>query len=188
MKYLLCVLLCSTACGQELDGICQISHVSKQGSATWCGVAVSSDTIVTIAHHGVTGEVRLDFCVDKHGSPVRVSMPGLIVRSDKKRDLSLIRFRSPEWLRIKTYRVGRLKGRPAIRGFLHGSCETREGTLGREGLTVDGFPVVEIVTTCEQGLSGSPLIDGDTVGGVLIGSGDGVSHLVSPETILEWVK
>jgi hypothetical protein len=50
------------------------------------------------------------------------------------------------------------------------------------------IPSIEIRTTCQQGLSGSPLVHDYTVGGILIGSGGGVSHCVSPETILDWLE
>ena len=180
--------LCEAACGQELDGICSITAFEKTGTSTWCGVAVSDTEVITCAHHRVTGPVRLEFCVSEHGNTTRVTVQGDVTRSDAKRDLSLIRFKTPAWLRMRSYVVGRVKGRPAIKGFLHGSCETREGPLGRTGLKVDGFEVVELRATCQQGLSGSPLVEGNTVGGILIGSGGGVSHLVSPETIREWLK
>ena len=177
-----------TVFGQELDGICSITAFEKTGTSTWCGVAVSDTEVITCAHHRVTGPVRLEFCVSEHGNTTRVTVQGDVTRSDAKRDLSLIRFKTPAWLRMRSYVVGRVKGRPAIKGFLHGSCETREGPLGRTGLRVDGFEVVELRVTCQQGLSGSPLVEGNTVGGILIGSGGGVSHLVSPETIRGWLK
>ena len=177
----------ATVFGQELDGICSITAFEKTGTSTWCGVAISDTEVITCAHHRVTGPVRLEFCVSEHGNTTRVTVQGDVTRSDVKRDLSLIRFKAPAWLRMRSYVVGRVKGRPAIKGFLHGSCETREGSLGRTGLTVDGFEVVELRVTCQTGLSGSPLVDGNTVGGILIGSGGGVSHLVSPETIKEWL-
>jgi hypothetical protein len=177
-----------TVFGQELDGICSITAFENSGTSTWCGVAVSDTEVITCAHHGVTGPVRLEFCVFEHGNTTRVTMQGEVTRSDRLRDLSLIRFKTPEWLRMRSYVVGRVKGRPAIKGFLNGSCETRRGPLGRTGLKVDGFEVVELDVTCQQGLSGSPLVEGRTVGGILIGSGGGVSHLVSPETIEEWLR
>lgn len=177
-----------TVFGQELDGICSITAFEKTGTSTWCGVAISDTEVITCAHHRVTGPVRLEFCVSEYGNTTRVTVPGIIVKSDAKRDLSLIRFKTPEWLRMRSYVVGRVKGRPAIKGFLHGSCEVRQGPLGRTGLKVDGFEVVELDVACQQGLSGSPLVEGNTVGGILIGSGGGVSHLVSPETTKEWLR
>lgn len=174
--------------GPVLDGVCGITAFEKTGTSTWCGVAISDTEVITCAHHRVTGPVRLEFCVSEHGNTTRVTVPGDIVRSDRLRDLSLIRFKTPAWLRMRSYVVGRVKGRPAIKGFLDGSDEVRQGPLGRTDLTVDGFNVVELNVTCQTGLSGSPLVEGDTVGGILIGSGGGVSHLVSPETIKEWLK
>lgn len=174
--------------GPVLDGICSITAFEKSGTSTWCGVAISDSEVITCAHHRITGPVRLEFCVSEHGNTTRVTLQGDVTRSDVKRDLSLIRFKTPAWLRMRSYVVGRVKGRPAIKGFLHGSCEVRQGPLGRTDLTVDGFMVVELGVTCQQGLSGSPLVEGNTVGGILIGSGGGVSHLVSPETIKEWLR
>lgn len=174
--------------GPVIDGICSITAFEKGGTSTWCGVAISDTEVITCAHHRVTGHVRLEFCVSEYGNTTRVTVQGEVTRSDRLRDLSLIRFKTPQWLRMRYYVVGRVKGRPAVKGFLNGSCEVREGTLGRKGLTVDGYEVVEFNAMCQQGLSGSPLIEGGTVGGILIGSGDGVSHLVSPETIKEWLK
>lgn len=177
-----------TVFGQELDGICSITAFEKGGTSTWCGVAISGTEVITCAHHRTDGPVRLEFCVSEHGNTTRVTVPGEITRSDRLRDLSLIRFSTPRWLRVRSYVVGRVKGRPAVKGFLNGSCEVREGTLGRKGSAVDGYEVVELNAVCQQGLSGSPLVEGNTVGGILIGSGGGVSHLVSPETIREWLK
>lgn len=176
------------ACGQEVDGICQITHETDNGSTRWCGVAISDKEVLTCAHHRVTGSVRIEFCAEKHGSPYRISVPGRIVRSDVKRDLSLIRYEIAPWMRMRSYVVGWPKGQAAIKGFLGSSCEVREGLPGRKGLEVEFFPVVEIRTTCQQGLSGSPLVHDYTVGGILIGSGGGVSHCVSPETILDWLE
>lgn len=177
-----------TVFGQELDGICSITAYEKTGTSTWCGVAISDTEVVTCAHHRVTGPVRLEFCVSEHGNATRVTLPGTVVRSDTKRDLSFIQFKTPEWLRMKSYLVGPVKGRPKVKGFLNGSCEVRQGPFGAKGVTVDGFEVVELRVTCQQGLSGSPLVEGNTVGGILIGSGGGVSHLVSPKTIKEWLR
>jgi hypothetical protein len=132
--------------------------------------------------------VRLEFCVGKHGESTRVSVPGTVYKADVARDLSLVRYEAPDWAKMKVYRVGRPKGQAAIRGFLRGSCEVREGSPGRQGGKVDGFEVVELKVVCEQGLSGSPLVEGQTVGGILIGSGGGVSHLVDPGTIERWVE
>lgn len=174
--------------GPVIDGICNITAFEKGGTSTWCGVAISDTEVITCAHHRITGPVRLEFCVSEHGNTTRVTVQGEVTRSDRLRDLSLIRFKTPQWLRMRSYVVGRVKGRPAIKGFLNGPCEVREGTLGRKGVVVDGYEVVELNATCQQGLSGSPLIEGRTVGGILIGSGGGVSHLVSPETIKEWLR
>ena len=190
MRYLILALCIATSCSaQDADGICQITKYADDGTTTqWCGVAISKDRVLSCGHHRSTGDVRIEFCLGEYGSPYRVVVPGKILRADTKRDLSILSYEAPPWMRLRTYVVGRPKGQPSIRGFLRGSCEVRQGLPGREGLKVDGFIVREILTDCQQGLSGSPLVSGYTVGGILIGSGDGVSHCVSPETILEWLE
>lgn len=196
MRYLIFLLLLaliiflgqSCVFGQDLDGICRITWQQDSETREWCGVAISDTQVLSCGHHGVTGPVRLEFCVGKHGESTRVSVPGVVYRSDVARDLSLIRYEAPTWAKVKVYRVGRLQGRAAVRGFLRGSCAVREGLPGRQGGKVDGFEVVELRVACEQGLSGSPLVEDQTVGGILIGSGGGVSHLVDPGTIERWVE
>ena len=189
MRHLILTLvLTSSAFGQDVDGICRITWQHDNESREWCGVAISDTQVLSCGHHGVSGPVRLEFCVGKHGESTRVSVPGTVYKADVARDLSLVRYEAPDWAKMKVYRVGRPKGQAAIRGFLRGSCEVREGSPGRQGGKVDGFEVVELKVVCEQGLSGSPLVEGQTVGGILIGSGGGVSHLVDPGTIERWVE
>lgn len=190
MRYLLLLLLAQPAFGQTLvlDAPCAIYHSDAESSSSWCGVALSRSVILSCGHHGKTGEVRVEFPIGNYGSQDRVSLPARVLRSGGKRDLSVLQYDLPVWAEMREVKLGRVKGRPTIRGFLRGSNATREATLGRDGLEVDGFPVVEILATCEPGMSGSPLLEGDTLGGILIGSGGGVSHLVDPETIRRFLE
>lgn len=185
MRYLLLLLLIQPAMAQtlELDAPCVIYKIDGPERVDWCGVALSRTTIVTCAHHGKTGDVRVEFPVGRYGSANRVSLPGRIVKSDKVKDLSLITYEAPAWAVVRRVRIGRVKGQPELQAFLRGSVASRRPKLGRTGLVVDGFPVVEILADCDSGMSGSPLIEGDILGGILIGSGGGVSHMVDPETI-----
>ena len=190
MRYLLLLLLVQPALAQtvELDAPCLIYKAEEQERSDWCGVAISRTTILSCGHHRKTGDVRVEFPVGRYGSAERISFPARVVRLDQKRDLSLISYEAPEWASVRLVKLGQVKGPAEVRGFLRGSVASRRGNLGRTDLKVDGFPVVEIVTTCESGMSGSPLIEGDTLGGILIGSGGGVSHMVDPETIEKFLE
>ena len=190
MRYLLLLLLVRPAMAQtvELDAPCWIYKAEKDERSDWCGIAVSRTVIVSCGHHGKTGDVRVEFPIGRYGSAERVSLPAKVVKLDRKRDLSIISYEAPPWASVRLVRIGRAKGPVEVRGFLRGSHAFRKTKVGREGLIVDGFPVVEILTDCESGMSGSPLMEGDTLGGILIGSGGGVSHMVDPETIKEYLR
>lgn len=190
MRYLLLLLLVQPAMAQtvEVDAPCWIYKAEQSERSDWCGVAVSRSVIVSCGHHGKTGDVRVEFPIGKYGSTNRISVPAIVVKLDRQRDLSIISYEAPQWVWVRPVKIGRVKGPAEVRGFLRGSNASRKTKLGRAGLVVDGFPVVEILTDCESGMSGSPLMDGDTLGGILIGSGGGVSHMVDPETIEAYLR
>ena len=190
MRYLLLLLLVQPALAQtvELDAPCLIYKAEQDSRSDWCGVAISRTEILSCGHHRETGDVRVEFPLGRYGSTERLSLPATVVKLDQKKDLSLIRYEAPEWASIRLVKPGRVKGPSEVQGFLRGSVASRKGLLGRADLQVDGFPVVEIVAVCESGMSGSPLIEGDTLGGILIGSGGGVSNMVDPETIKKFLE
>jgi hypothetical protein len=182
------VLLTGPSYGQQIDGIGWIVKHNGDQIVDWCGVAVSDRHIVTCGHHEQTGDVRIEFCAEKHGNEVRLIVPGTIIATDMNRDLSVIEYRAPKWAKIKHYKVGRAKKSPVITGFLRGVCQFRPAKFSQRKLNRNGFQIIELHVDVQVGMSGSPLLEDDMLCGILTGTNQGGSDCVDPQVITEYLS
>lgn len=177
--------------GQEvvLDGVARLTFTDGPRSSEWSGVAISEDTVLTCEHHNHSGKVRIEFCVDQHGSPDRVCVEGQIVKVNDAMDLSLISYRAPKWARVRFYRLNAVEGNGQIKGFLRGQPVIRKASPGRRGIRFNGRLMVEVNAITDSGMSGSPLIVNDDVSGILLGGDSGgISHCVSVGTVRSFLE
>lgn len=163
------VALCNAACGQEFDGVCRLSGPTAQ----WSGVAISDTQILTVAHHNQTGDLRAEFPEGSHGSFNRMGVKARVIRSDSKKDLSLLSYEAPAWLKIKTYPISREKGKGTVRGFIGDQPLSSPVRVIRTDGVINGYPVIsmkapdlEYLDTL-SGMSGSPILTDNGVRGIM---------------------
>jgi len=182
------MLLASQAYGQQIDGIGWIVKHNGDQIIDWCGVAISDRHILTCGHHEQTGNVRIEFCAEKHGSEVRLIVPGTIIATDMNRDLSVIEYKAPKWAKIKHYKIGRAKKSPAVTGFLSGVCQVRPAKFSQRKPLRNGYPIIELHVDVQVGMSGSPLLEDDMICGILTGTHRGLSDCVDPQVIADFLN
>lgn len=189
-----CALLwaCDPCSGQEFDGVCRLSGSTAQ----WSGVAISDTQILTVAHHNQTGDLRAEFPEGSHGAFNRMGVKARVIRSDVKKDLSLLSYEAPAWLKIKTYPISREKGMGRVRGFISGDPLTSPVRVIRTDAAVNGYgvitmkaPELEHLDTL-SGMSGSPILTGTGVRGIQFGQvqAEKTVEVVSIETILLFLE
>lgn len=185
--FALCVLS-GVAFGDDLDGVCRLSSSGVQ----WSGVAISESHILTVAHHGlpVGQTVRAEFGVGRHGAFERVGVKARVLKSDKRKDLSLLSYELKSKLRVRHYPVGqavRSKEKVRIAGYIGDEAMSLECLKSATEGTVDGIPVVSFVGQGVSGMSGSGGIqDGKTVV-IQFGGDPRVIDAVSADTIREFL-
>jgi len=192
VMFALAMVLTSQAFAQQADGICWIYKTFDDGTIVdWCGVAVSDQHIASCGHHGVSGDVRVQFCIEKHGSKFTLNVPGKIVATDMTPDLSVITFEMPKGFKVKSYgRIGRAKKNPEVIGYLMGKAEVRRGPIGRVGNLRNGLPITEVQLIATEGMSGSPLIEDGVLCGILTGTDKrrGTSDYVDPQVLADFLN
>lgn len=180
------------ACGQEFDGVCRLSGPTAQ----WSGVAISDTQILTVAHHNQTGDLRAEFPEGSHGSFNRVGVKARVIRSDSRKDLSLLSYEAPAWLKIKSYPISREKGKGRVRGFIGDQPLTSPVRVIRTDGMVNGYSVIsmkapdlEYLDTL-SGMSGSPILTDKGVRGIQFGQvqAEKTVEVVSIETILLFLE
>jgi hypothetical protein len=189
---LVVLYLCNTACGQEFDGVCRLSGPTAQ----WSGVAISDTQILTVAHHNQTGDLRAEFPEGSHGSFNRMGVKARVIRSDSQKDLSLLSYEAPAWLKIKSYPISREKGKGTVRGFIMDQPLTSPVRVIRTDAMVNGYGIVtmkapdlEYLDTL-SGMSGSPILTDKGVRGIQFGQvqSQKTVEVVSIETILMFLE
>jgi hypothetical protein len=180
------------ACGQEFDGVCRLSGPTAQ----WSGVAISDTQILTVAHHNQTGDLRAEFPEGSHGSFNRIGVKARVIRSDSKKDLSLLSYEAPAWLKIKSYPISREKGQGTVRGFIGADPLTSPVRVIRTDAAVNGYGIVtmkapdlEYLDTL-SGMSGSPILTDKGVRGIQFGQvqSEKTVEVVSIETVLLFLE
>lgn len=187
---LMCAGCCMTApvSGQELDGICRLSTDGMQ----WSGVAISETKILTVAHHKLrVGQVvRAEFGIGQHGAFERVSVKARIRKSDVKKDLCLLDFDTPKFLKVKAYPVGRLQAkvsRTRISGYIMDQPMQLEVPLISTIGQTDGVRVFTFHGKGVAGMSGAPAMQQGRVVAVQFGGGPAAIDAASDESIQEFV-
>lgn len=180
------------ACGQEFDGVCRLSGPTAQ----WSGVAISDTQILTVAHHNQTGDLRAEFPEGSHGSFNRMGVKARVIRSDSKKDLSLLSYEAPAWLKIRSYPISREKGQGTVRGFIMDQPLSSPVRVSRTDAAVNGYgivtmkaPALEYLDTL-SGVSGSPILTDKGVRGIQFGQvqAEKTVEVVSIETILLFLE
>lgn len=182
MKYLSLVVFILAqpfAAAQDFDGICYLTANGK----SWSGVAISDKIVLSVAHHGETGEVRVEFPEGRHGAFNRLSVKARVIKADRRKDLSVLSYEAPAWATIESYPITELPDRAVIRGFVQGNpLELDCRVIGRQTM-IDGYVCNTLRGKATQGMSGSPLVvDGGTAG-IQIGGTSTTIDAVSAETI-----
>jgi hypothetical protein len=190
LRLITCAVLAmsSNAIGQDLDGVCRLSSVGKQ----WSGVAISDDKILTVAHHGLNpgDTIRADFGIGSHGSFERVSLKAKLIKSDVRKDLSVLEY-SRSSFAVKCYPIGQecSKGDVVlIAGYIHDEAMQLQCPLTSLDTEVEMIKVLEFRGQGVSGMSGAPvLFDGHTAG-VQFGGGSAVINAVTVEAIREFLE
>jgi len=180
------------ACGQEFDGVCRLSGPTAQ----WSGVAISDTQILTVAHHNQTGDLRAEFPEGFHGSFNRMGVKARVIRSDSRKDLSLLSYEAPAWLKIKTYPISREKGQGTVRGFILDQPLSSPVRVFRTDGSVNGYPVISMKAPALEhldtlsGMSGSAILTDKGVRGIVFGQiqEEERVEVVSIETILLFLE
>lgn len=186
------VTCCNPCSGQEFDGVCRLSGPTAQ----WSGVAISDTQILTVAHHNQTGDLRAEFPEGSHGSFNRMGVKARVIRSDANKDLSLLSYEAPAWLKIRSYPISREKGQGVVRGFIMDQPLSSPVRVSRTDGSVNGYPVIsmkapdlEYLDTL-SGMSGSAILTDKGVRGIQFGQvqAEKTVEVVSIETILLFLE
>lgn len=190
LRLIACLIfvLCSKAYCQELDGICRLSSSGKQ----WSGVAISDSRILTVAHHGLNqgDTIRADFGIGSHGSFDRVSLKAKLIKSDRRRDLSILEY-SRKGFAVRSYPIGRecSTGDVAlIAGYVHDGPMIVHCRLTSKDTEVDAIKVLEFKGQGVSGMSGAPVLFGGRTAGVQFGGSSTVINAVTVEAIREFLE
>ena len=180
---------------QDFDGACLLVTQNMQ----WSGVAISPTEILTVAHHGLSvgSEIQADFPEHKHGGSTRVSLKARVKKINKRADICLLEYKAPEWACIKQYRVPvenplTTRGRKVrIHGYVNHQPMFIEPEFERGDVYVTGaedIAVNQFIAQAVEGMSGSPILIGDTLVGIQFGGGKKDLHAASVKTIQEFLK
>lgn len=188
VMFALAMVLTSQAfAGEKLkfDGICRITSLDGK---QWSGVAISDSQIVSVWHHGETGEVFVEFAQDKHGNKTWIRVPAQIKKLHKRADLSIIEFTCPDYVELTTYKIKKRSGRTVtIKGYVNQvPMVVRDTTLVRDSDTSDGFRLDRFDAPGLSGLSGAGAFDGVEVVGIQT-AGANQLLTVPGETVLEFI-
>lgn len=190
LRLIMCVMLVlsSGSFGQDLDGVCRLSSLGKQ----WSGVAISDDRILTVAHHGLNpgDTIRADFGIGSHGSFERVSLKAKLIRSDVRKDLSVLEY-SRNSFGIKSYPIGQecSKGDVVlIAGYIHDDAMQLRCPLTSLDTEVDMIKVLEFRGQGVAGMSGAPVLFDGCTAGVQFGGGSTIINAVKVEAIREFLE
>ena len=182
MKYTLFLALILAqpfAAAQDFDGICYLTANGK----SWSGVAISDKIVLSVAHHGETGDVRVEFPEGRHGAFNRLSVKAQVIKADRRKDLSVLSYEAPAWASIESYPITELPDRAVIKGFVQGDPLELDCKVVRRDTMIDGYVCNTMHGKAVMGMSGSPLVvDGGTAG-IQIGGTSTTIDAVSVETI-----
>jgi len=178
----------SNAFGQDLDGVCRLSSLGKQ----WSGVAISDDRILTVAHHGLRpgDTIRADFGIGSHGSFERVSLKAKLIKSDVRKDLSVLEYNRSRFV-VKSYPIGRECGKGdvvLIAGYIHDEAMQLRCPLTSLDTEVDMIRVLEFRGQGVSGMSGAPVLFDGRTAGVQFGGDSTVINAVRVEAIVEFLE
>lgn len=183
---------CTLSPAQDFDGACLLVTQNMQ----WSGVAVSPTEILTVAHHNLSvgSDVRADFPEHAHGGVTRISVRTRVKKINKRADLSLLEYKSPDWACVKQYRLAedhsftKHTSHVKIKGYVDYVPVVSTVLFERGDVTVDEIRVNQFRGKAVSGMSGSPVYVGDVLVGIQFGGGDTEIHAVSIETIREFLK
>lgn len=198
MRYLIFGVMlwccCITADAQKFHSACRLILDTHDEQHQFSGVAVPDNYILTVAHaiHGVDDIVWAEFPADAHGSPVRLKIRVVVVKTDKRADLCLLRYTPPVWARIKPCNLSKVTQTPKrvrIQGYVLDVAMQAEADVIRYGDTFRGTdtPLDLIGARAIQGMSGSPVTVNDELVGIQEG-GDNVStHIITLPAIQKFL-
>ena len=162
-------LLASQCFGQEFDGVCRLSTPNGK---QWSGVALSRTEILTVAHHGETGEVRAEFPEGSHEAFNRLGVKAKVIKTDVKKDLCLLGYELPEWATVKAYPIAAERGKGTVRGFIAADPYWSPIETVERGVIGDGYFLVSFKAArlehlrTVSGMSGSPILTDKGVRGI----------------------
>lgn len=190
LRLITCAILAMShnAFGQDLDGVCRLSSLGKQ----WSGVAISDDKILTVAHHGLNpgDTIRADFGIGSHGSFERVSLKARLIKSDVRKDLSVLEYGRSGFV-VKSYPIGRECSRGdvvRIAGYIHDEAMQLSCQLVSLDTEVDMIQVLELRGQGVSGMSGAPVLFDGRTAGIQFGGGSTVINAVKVEAISEFLE
>jgi hypothetical protein len=167
------------------DGACRLIA----NDCRWSGVAIGDGLILTVGHHDQSDGFYADF-PSSFGSTDYARISAELVKVDKAADLSVLRYRLPESVTVRTYDICELPANAIeIPGYLHGDTPKRLQIRNRRaggksaGIALDAYDGLGI-SSPQFGMSGSPLLTPDKkVAGIqAIGQGSEVGA-VTVDTI-----
>lgn len=171
------------------DGACRL----VANGTKWSGVAIGDGLILTVGHHEQSDGFFADFPAS-FGSKDFARVSAELVKVDTAADLSVLRFRLPELVTVRSYAVCDL---PAIAteapGYFQGEIpkrlqiRNRRGGVKVSGIAIDTYDGIGI-SSPQFGMSGSPLFTPEKkVAGIqAIGSGREVGA-VTVDTIRQFL-
>jgi hypothetical protein len=171
------------------DGACRL----VANDVRWSGVAIGDGLILTVGHHNQSEGFYADFPAS-FGATDYARVSAELVKVDKAADLSVLRFRLPESVTVRTYDICELAANAIeIPGYLHGDTPKRLQIRNRRaggkssGIPLDAYDGLGI-SSPQFGMSGSPLLTPDKkVAGIqAIGQGSEVGA-VTVDTIRQFL-
>jgi len=198
MRYLIFGVMiwccCAAVVAQKFHSACRLILDAPDGQHQFSGVAVPANRILTVAHalHGVDDIVWAEFPADAHGSQVRLKVRAVVVKTDKRSDLCLLRYAPPVWAQITPCNLSKVTQTPKrvrVRGYVLDVAMQSEAEVIRYGDTFQGTdtPLDLIGTRAIQGMSGAPVTVNDELVGIQEG-GDNVStHIITLPAIQKFL-
>lgn len=171
----------------RFDGVCRITSLDGK---QWSGVAISESQIVSVWHHGETGEVFVEFAEQEHGSKTRLRVPAKVRKLNKRADLSIIEFQVPDYVELTTYKVKKRSAKTVtIRGYVNQvPMVVRNTSLVRDTDTSDGFRLDRFDAPGIPGLSGAGAFEGDASVVGIQTAGNHQLLTVPGEVVLEFLN